>query len=198
MLAHQLPHDALLFAIPAGGVPVAAALAERLQRPLDVAVVSKITLPWNTEAGYGAVAFDGTVLLNDALITRFHLTPATVAQGIQITHDKVRRRVVRLRGEQPFPVLTDVAAVLVDDGLASGYTMRCAIRALRHAGATALSVAVPTAHDTAAAAIAREGDALYCARACSQNVLLVRVYGPSYTARGVAHGSFVLLDGRAI
>ena len=61
----------LVFAIPAGGLPVAVPLAEALNCQLDVAVVSKITLPWNTEAGYGAVAFDGSYLLNEAMI-RYH------------------------------------------------------------------------------------------------------------------------------
>src|SRR3954468_467653 len=59
--------EPLLLAIPAGGVPVAAAMAHALGWPLDVAVVNKITLPWNTQSGYGAVAFDGSLLLNDAL-----------------------------------------------------------------------------------------------------------------------------------
>jgi putative phosphoribosyl transferase len=60
--------DALIVAIPAGGVPVALAVAESLELPVDVAVVSKITFPWNTEAGYGALACDGTLRLNDALL----------------------------------------------------------------------------------------------------------------------------------
>ncbi|MCI0591604.1 MAG: phosphoribosyltransferase, partial [Gammaproteobacteria bacterium] len=68
MLECSVDRNALVLGIPAGGVPVAAAIARGLRLPLDVVVVSKITLPWNTEAGYGAVAFDGTVHLNEQLV----------------------------------------------------------------------------------------------------------------------------------
>jgi putative phosphoribosyl transferase len=74
-----------------------------------VAVVSKITLPWNTEAGYGAVAFDGTVRLNKDLMGRVTLTEADVEKGIEKTMAKVARRVTKLRGEKPFPDLGDRA-----------------------------------------------------------------------------------------
>jgi putative phosphoribosyl transferase len=74
MLESLAGSDALLLAIPAGGVPVAAAIAKQLKLALDVAVVSKITLPWNTEAGYGAVGFDGTVRLNAELLSHLGLT----------------------------------------------------------------------------------------------------------------------------
>lgn len=97
--------DAVVFAVPAGGVPVAAVIAECLHCPLDVAVVSKITLPWNTEAGYGAVAFDGSVRLNRELIELLALGESVVSNGIAQTTEKVKRRVARLRDERPFPVL---------------------------------------------------------------------------------------------
>jgi len=66
MLSTYRGSNALVFGIPAGGVPVAAVIARALALPLDVAVVSKLTLPWNTEAGYGALAFDGTLRLNES------------------------------------------------------------------------------------------------------------------------------------
>ena len=68
MLEVYSDSNAMVMAVPAGGVPVAKVLAEHLNLPLDIAVVSKITLPWNTEVGYGAVAFDGTVRLNNDLV----------------------------------------------------------------------------------------------------------------------------------
>jgi len=129
----------------------------------DVAVVSKITLPWNTEAGYGAVAFDGTVKLNEDMVRRVNLTAEDVKQGIQKTTAKVARRVTKLRGAQPLPDLGNRTAILVDDGLASGFTMRVAVAALRNAGAGRIVVAVPTGHRHSAEMIAREVEALYCA-----------------------------------
>lgn len=155
--------DAVVFAVPAGGVPVAAVIAECLDCPLDVAVVSKITLPWNTEAGYGAVAFDGTVRLNRELIELLALGESVVRSGIAQTTEKVKRRVARLRGERPLPVLAGRLAIVVDDGLASGFTMLTAAEALRRQGAERLIVAVPTGHAEALENVTAETDAIYCA-----------------------------------
>jgi putative phosphoribosyl transferase len=153
----------IILAIPAGGVPAGVVMAEKTGLDFDVAVVSKITLPWNTESGYGAVAFDGTVKLNEDMLLRVHLTAKEVKQGIQKTTAKVARRVTKLRGTQPLPDLMNRSAILVDDGLASGFTMHVAVAALRNAGAGRIVVAVPTAHRHSAEMIAREVEALYCA-----------------------------------
>jgi predicted phosphoribosyltransferase len=155
--------DALVLAVPAGGAPLAAVLAQKLGLPLDVAVVSKITLPWNTEAGYGAVAFDGTVRLNQELIANLALGDSVVANGISATRAKVAERVKRLRQDVPMPELKQRPVIVVDDGLASGYTLAVAIEALRNQGAQRVIAAVPTAHADAAQQVAREVEALYCA-----------------------------------
>jgi len=163
MLAAHDTQGGIILAIPAGGVPVGVVMAETTGLDFDVAVVSKITLPWNTEAGYGAVAFDGTVKLNEDMVRRVNLTAEEVKQGIQKTTAKVLRRVTKLRGSQPLPDLENRSAILVDDGLASGFTLRVAVAALRNAGAGRIVVAVPTAHRHSAEMIAREVEALYCA-----------------------------------
>lgn len=155
--------DALVAAIPAGGVPVAVSLCERLNLPLEVLVVSKITLPWNTEAGYGAVAFDGSVRLNEALVDRVGLSRREIDDGIAKTREKVAARSARLRGDRPWPTLAGRHVLVVDDGLASGFTMRVAVEALAQLGADRLSVVVPTAHERAARALVPDLDALYCA-----------------------------------
>jgi len=162
MLARYRGGGAIVLGIPAGGVPVAAVLAESLRLPLDVAVVSKLTLPWNTEAGYGALAFDGTLRLNEALVEQAGLTEAQIEQGAARTRDKVARRVQQWRGERPFPDVTTCTAILVDDGLASGFTMLVAIEALRHQQAKEIVVAVPTAHAESAQRVARLVETLYC------------------------------------
>jgi len=163
MLAAHDTQGGIILAIPAGGVPVGVVMAETTGLDFDVAVVSKITLPWNTEAGYGAVAFDGTVKLNEDMVRRVNLTAEEVKQGIQKTTAKVLRRVTKLRGSQPLPDLENRSAILVDDGLASGFTLRVAVAALRNAGAGRIVVAVPTAHRHSAEMIASEVEALYCA-----------------------------------
>lgn len=153
----------IILAVPAGGVPVGIRMAEKLGLPLDVAVVSKITLPWNTEVGCGAVAFDGSVALNRLLIAEVGLDEKDVRKGIEATRRKVERRVERLRGRLPFPALRGLSAVLVDDGLASGVTMKLAVEAVRKLGAAEVVVAVPTASLRTARDIAEIADALYCA-----------------------------------
>ncbi len=163
MLERYAGSQALLFAVPAGGVPVAAAMADKLHLPMDVAVVSKITLPWSTEAGYGAVAFDGSVLLNENMLARIGLSRKEIEEGQRATREKVKRRLRMFRGRRPFPELTDKTAILVDDGLASGFTMLAAIAALRRLGCRDVAVAVPTASAMAIEAVAPSVEALYCA-----------------------------------
>jgi len=162
MLSAYRGSNALVLGIPAGGAPVAAVIARALALPLDMAVVSKLTLPWNTEAGYGALAFDGTLRLNDALVARVGLSEADVENGKVCALEKVSRRVKQLRGNRPFPDLWHRSAILVDDGLASGFTLMVAIEALRHQQAGEIVVAVPTAHAESAARIAQLVEALYC------------------------------------
>ena len=163
MLRDYTGGDAIVMAIPAGGVPVAKVMAERLNLSLDLAVVSKITLPWNTEAGYGAVAFDGTVRLNDDLVARLRLTKEQIQEGIDKTLKKVANRVKKLRGTGILPGFSAQQAILVDDGLASGFTMRVAIEALKKAGVGSLNLAVPTGYESSIVRIASEVDTLYCA-----------------------------------
>jgi putative phosphoribosyl transferase len=163
MTADLRRSETTVLAVPSGGLPVAAAVADALGLPLDVAVVSKITLPWNTEVGYGAVAFDGTTRLNDALAADLGLARDVVRQGIEQTRAKVARRVAELRGTQPAPDLSGRCAVVVDDGLASGFTMTTAVEALRQCGTSRLLVAVPTGSLRAVGRLAPEVDDLYCA-----------------------------------
>jgi putative phosphoribosyl transferase len=154
--------DGIVLGIPAGGVPVGAVVASRLGLSFDVAVVSKITLPWNTEAGYGAVAFDGTLKLNEHLLRNFSLTEDDIQKGILKTSAKVKHRIDKLRGGQPFPDMSARPVIIVDDGIASGFTLRVAIEAVRNAGAGHVVVAVPTGHRGSMENIAEAVEALYC------------------------------------
>jgi len=153
--------DPVILAIPAGGVPVAVAIVRETGWPIDVAVVSKITLPWNSEAGYGAVAFDGSVWLDHDRLPLFGLDEQTIQAGIARTRTKVERRSRRLRGDGPLEV-AGRTAVLVDDGLASGATMGCAIEAVRKLAPARIIAAVPTAHSDAAQRIGALADEVAC------------------------------------
>jgi predicted phosphoribosyltransferase len=155
--------DAVVLAIPAGGYPVASEIAGLLGLSLDVAVVSKITPSWNTEVGYGAVAFDGTRRVNERLAFELGVDSEERRSGIETAWRKVTRRVALLRGDAPAPDVVGRPVILVDDGLASGTTMLVALEALEKLGAGPIAVAVPTGHLDAARRVAERAAAVYCA-----------------------------------
>jgi putative phosphoribosyl transferase len=133
-----------VFAIPAGGVPVAAEIVRALQVPLDLVIVRKIQLPWTTEAGFGALNPGGEPIFNQELLQRLQMTPAEIDIQLQKTLATLKQREKRLRQDRPYPDLAGAAAMVVDDGLASGYTMRAAVSFLKSKGAGKIIVAVPT------------------------------------------------------
>ena len=162
MLQAFKDNHSLILGIPAGGVPIASVVADRLGLDFDLAVVSKITLPWDTEAGYGAVAFDGTTRLNDRLTNRLRLEEGTIREGIRKTKQKVHRRNVELRGKVPFPKLVDRTLIVVDDGLASGFTMLVAVEALAKNGADDIFVAVPTGQFRSIETLSSRVSGIFC------------------------------------
>lgn len=163
MLISYKGTDAVVFGIPAGGVPVAAPIARELELDFDVTVVSKVLLPWTAEAGYGVVAFDGTVQLNHDMVSRIGLTQDEIEEGIKKASSKVERRFKEFRGKRPFPDVKNRPAILVDDGIASGYTMLVAVEALRNKGVDKIIIAVPTAHFQALKRVSPDVNAVYCA-----------------------------------
>ena len=163
MLEKYRGSNAIVLAIPAGGVPVATEIATRLGLALDVVPASKVLFPWTTESGFGAVAFDGTEWLNEESIRRFGLDVETVRVATEQARDKVRRRLGKFRGDRPLPRLQGRDSLLVDDGIAAGSTMRAAVLALEKAGAGKIIIAIPTAHDTALYPLAQTADAIFCA-----------------------------------
>jgi predicted phosphoribosyltransferase len=153
----------LVLGIPAGGVPVGVVIARNLGLEFDVAVASKITPPWNSEFGYGAVAFDGTVMLNEEFRSTRGLSDEAVCEGVTKAQLKVERRLKALRGYRPMPPLAGRAVILVDDGLATGVTMLVAVEAVQKCHPARIIVAVPTGHLDSVERLAREADAVYCA-----------------------------------
>jgi putative phosphoribosyl transferase len=151
-----------LFAIPAGGVPVAIEIARALALPLDLIIVRKIQLPWTTEAGFGALDPAGRAIFNHDLLRRMPLSDADIAAQVQKTALALRQREQRLRGGKPYGRLEGLTVILVDDGLASGYTMRAALGFLKAQGAQHLIVAVPTASAPTVDALLPMVDVLYC------------------------------------
>jgi len=151
-----------VLAIPAGGVPVGYVLAVKLEIPFDVVVVRKIQIPWNTEAGFGAVTWDGTPILNEPLVAELGLRPEVVKQCVSRTRQKVYERNQRLRGSRPFPDLSGRTVILVDDGLASGFTMLAAVKSVKDKHPGRVIVAVPTASIGAIEVLAAKVEEIVC------------------------------------
>jgi predicted phosphoribosyltransferase len=151
-----------LFAIPAGGVPVAAEIARALLIPLDLIIVRKIQLPWTTEAGFGALGPAGQAIFNEDLLRRMPISPEDIEAQVKKTAAAMRQREERLRGGKPYARLDGQTALVVDDGLASGYTMRAALQFLRGQGATKLIAAVPTGSERTVWTLLPLVDELYC------------------------------------
>jgi len=154
--------DIALFAIPAGGVPVGAEIARLLGIPLDLVIVRKIQLPWTTEAGFGALDPAGEAIFNQNLLERSHLSPEEIQEQVRKTLAVIQQREARLRGGKPYPRLNGRPTLVVDDGLASGYTMRAALRFLKEQGAGPLIVAVPTGSGRTVRELLPLMDELYC------------------------------------
>jgi putative phosphoribosyl transferase len=120
---YQGKKDAYVLAIPAGGVQVAFIVAQRLTIPLDLAITRKLHVPWNKEAGFGAISWDGTMFLNEPLIASLRLTKDDIDRCLDEEKDVIRSRMNKFRGNKPFPDLKDKSVIIVDDGLASGFSM---------------------------------------------------------------------------
>jgi predicted phosphoribosyltransferase len=151
-----------LFAIPAGGVPVAAEIARRLALSLELIIVRKIQLPYTTEAGFGALDPAGEAIFNEDLLMRIHLSKEEIAAQMEKAAASMRVREERLRGGKPYPDLAGRPAIIADDGLASGYTMRAAARFLKRQGAGKIIVAVPTGSERTVLDLLPEVDELVC------------------------------------
>lgn len=131
--------------IPRGGVPVVYIVAKELKKKMDVVVVRKILIPWNTEAGYGAVAPDGTTVINEELRQYLGFSDSEVEKHVLRTLFEVKRREKKFRRNRSYKVFKDKEVLVVDDGLASGYTMLAAVKFLRKIGAKKVYVGSPTA-----------------------------------------------------
>jgi putative phosphoribosyl transferase len=154
---------AVICAIPAGGVPPGLEVVRVLKAPLRIAVVRKVQIPWNPEAGFGAVTWDGRVFLNRALMAGLDLSEAEVEAAIAKAKLSVEERIEKFTGGRGLePELTGRVAVLVDDGLATGYTMLAAVEAARAESSHRIIVAVPTGSLHAVAFIAGKADTVVC------------------------------------
>jgi len=139
----------LVVAVPRGGVPVAAYIADALKLPLDVVLVKKLTPPDTHELGVGAIAEDGGLLVDEKSAREFGVTPPYIEAQRQRIMAELTRKSTALHSKVPALAVKDKNVLLVDDGMATGYTMRVAAEVLRRQGARSVVVAAPVASETA-------------------------------------------------
>lgn len=156
--------DVVVLGLPRGGVPVAFEVAGALGAPLDVFLVRKLGVPGHEELAMGAIASGGVRVLNDDVLSAAGVGRDQIEQVAARELEQLERRELAYRGDRPPLDLRGRIAILVDDGLATGATMRAAITALRDRGAGAIVAAVPTAPQETCEALRREVDEIVCAR----------------------------------
>jgi putative phosphoribosyl transferase len=154
--------DAVVFGLPRGGAPVGLALAEALDAPLDVVVVRKLPIPANPEMGFGAVAVDGSLILNNRVVEDYRITPTQIDTAVRAVRAEVSRRSDVYRGDRVFPDVRGLDVYLVDDGLATGYTMIAAAKMMRALGPGRLILAVPVSPADSLETLKEYVDEAYC------------------------------------
>jgi putative phosphoribosyl transferase len=155
--------DVIVLALPRGGVPVGAVVAERLNVPLDIFLVRKLGFPGHEEFAIGAIASGGIRVLNQAALEMGHLSPEEVDEIAEREEIELERRDHEYRGDRPRLKLESKIIILVDDGLATGSTMRAAVAALRQQIPAKIIVAVPVASADACELLSHEANEVICA-----------------------------------
>jgi putative phosphoribosyl transferase len=155
--------DLLVLGLPRGGVPVAYQVARALGAPLDVFLVRKLGVPGREELAMGAIASGGVRVVNRQLVEGLGIPVAMVERTIEAEQRELDRRERAYREDRPPPQVEGKVVVLVDDGLATGSTMRAAIAAVRRLGPARLVVAVPTAPSATCQELREEADEVICA-----------------------------------
>ena len=165
--------NVLVLAVPRGGVPVGYYAAKALDAEFDLIVPRKLPIPWDPEAGFGAVTLD-TVALNDNLVQRLGLTQEEIDKIAENIRAEVKRRTKVYRGDKPFPILKNKIVIIVDDGLASGYTVLAAIKSVKkHDGVKKIIVASPVTSMGAYDLLKKEADEVMCIKYSSEIIFAV-------------------------
>jgi putative phosphoribosyl transferase len=155
--------DVLVLALPRGGVPVAYVVARRLNAPLDVFLVRKLGAPGRKELAMGAIASGGIRVLNGEVVEALGITEEQLADAVQRERQELERREQLYRDDRPAPDVRGRTVILVDDGLATGSSMRAAVAALRQRRPARIVVAVPVGAAETCADLRGEADEIVCA-----------------------------------
>ena len=162
LLKYRKQHDVIVLALPRGGVPVGAAIAHGLHAPLDIMLVRKLGTPGYEELAMGAIASGGVRVLNADIVSEFNLSDRDIERVAAREQAELERRERAYRAQRPWPHLEGKRVILVDDGVATGATMRAAIQALRAQQPDKIIVAVPVAPFQTVAHLRSEADEVVC------------------------------------
>jgi putative phosphoribosyl transferase len=154
--------DVLILALPRGGVPVAFEVAKELNVKMDVFIVRKLGVPGNEELAMGAIASDNIRVLNEDVIRSFQIPERVIDKVAENELRELERREHAYRGDRPKPEIKGMTVILIDDGLATGATMRAAAAALKTKNPAKIVVAVPTAARDTCEFFGREVDEVIC------------------------------------
>jgi putative phosphoribosyl transferase len=163
LLAYANRPDVIVLALPRGGVPVAYEVARELNAPLDIFIVRKLGLPGHEELAIGAIASGGIRVLNSDIIRALNIPKEMINIVAQRELQELQRREHNYRGDRPSPEVRDRTVILIDDGLATGASMRAAVAGLRAQHPARIIVAVPTASPETCEAFEFEVDEIVCA-----------------------------------
>ena len=155
--------DVVVLALPRGGVPVGYEVAKRLGAPLDVFVVRKLGVPGHRELAMGAIAPGGVRVLNRSIVDWYHIPPQAIEETAREELAELERREHAYRGARGPLEVAGKTVILVDDGLATGSTMKAAVQAVRELGPARVVVAVPTGAAETCASMRRLADEVVCA-----------------------------------
>jgi putative phosphoribosyl transferase len=152
----------IILGLPRGGVPLAYEVAIALNAPLDTIVVRKLGAPFQPELAIGAIASGDVHVLNETIVRSLALDEASIAEIVARESAELKRREQQYRGDRPYPDLAEYDVVLVDDGLATGATMRAAVRAVQSMSPSTTTVAVPTGSESAVRKVSALVDRVIC------------------------------------
>ena len=148
----------IVLAIPNGGVPVALEVALALDADLDLVISRKIPIPLSPEAGFGAIADDGTIILNEIVVKSMGLSRQQIEYEASKVRAEIKQRSLLYRGNRPLVSVNGKTVIIIDDGLASGFTMLAAVESVRRRRPKEIIVAVPAASAIALKQIERVAD----------------------------------------
>jgi putative phosphoribosyl transferase len=176
-LRGHVGEDAVVLAIPRGGVVVGYEVTKALALSLDVIIPRKIGAPNNPELAIGAMTEDGTILLDDRLVDYLNVSQEYVKEESEAQRAEIHRRLRRYRGDIPYPSLKGREVILIDDGIATGSTMKAALASVRKRGAKSVIIAIPVGPPSTIRELEKEADRVVCLHAPEVFYAIGQFYG---------------------